>query len=65
MLTMKTDDFKRLVLLATTIESLRGLGFHTGNSGGVLDSLYSEYDAFVENMSPADMLAFAKFSRGE
>lgn len=65
MLRMKEQDFKKLVLLATTIENLQALGFHSGNSPEVLENLYGEYGTFVKHMSPADLLAFAKFSRGE
>lgn len=65
MLRMKEQDFKKLILLATTIENLQTLGFHPGNSPEVLENLYGEYGAFVKHMSPADLLAFAKFSKGE
>lgn len=65
MLRMKEEDFKKLVLLATTIENLRALAFHPGNSPEVWENLYGEYEAFVKHMSPADLLAFAKFSKGE
>lgn len=65
MLRMKEEDFKKLVLLATTIENLQTLGFHPGNSQEVLENLYGDYGVFLEGMSPADLLAFVKFSKGE
>lgn len=65
MLRMKEEDFKKLLLVATTIENLQALGFHGGNSAEVLENLYGDYEAFVKHMSPADLLAFSEFIKGD
>lgn len=65
MLRMKEEDFKKLLLIATTIENLQNLGFHPRKCPEVLENLYGEYGAYVKHMSPADLLAFAQFMKGE
>lgn len=65
MLKMKEEDFKKLLLIATTLENLQDLGIHPSKCPEVLEDLYGEYQAFVKHMSPADMLAFANFMKGD
>lgn len=60
---MKEEDFKKLLLIAATIENLQDLGFHRGKSAAVLENLYSEYEAYIKRMSLADILAFTQYER--